>query len=337
MVSQRISRRNLLRSLGVSTTSLVVGSSSVAAQEARSDKVRTFDVGDLPESIAYLSDPKRRQAEAWEVAKTIHSAEQEVSDELGQYSPDDIESAISTTSDGRTDLRSFSRLVEVLHENDLAGIIDESLLDSIGDRADRVVRYAPLLGSVNNVLDKAEAFATKLAGDRRDEYVNFVLSIACLCLEAGLMWVGAPYKLAWKGTNKIFFAQSGTLFRLGRYGGDRFVAFFMSEVHWEIREAIYDEINTERAKWVADQVNSQREIPDYTSLREDAESIIQNRPKFSVKDFNTYEFAKEYTDEAVNIGSDILGEFVELVPEDRENTATSESSSLVLNSNIDWQ
>jgi hypothetical protein len=305
--------------------------------EAR-NQVRRFDVGELPESLTYLSDPKRRQAEAWEVAKTLHTAEQDTSDALGKYSQDDIVSAVNTASAGRTDLRSFSRLVEVLHENNLAGIIDESLLNSIGGQADRVVKYAPLLGAVNNVLKKAEAFSTEPAGRRREEYVNFILSIACLCLEAGLMWVGAPYKLAWKGTHTIFFARSGTLFRLGRYGGDRFVAFFMSEIHWELREAIFDDvITTDRARWVAKEVNKHREIPEFADLREDAASIVQNRSNFSAEDFEQYEFAEQYTDDAVNVGSSILGELVELVPKDSDTSADSESDSLVLKSTMNWQ
>jgi len=327
-----------LKGLGTGTTSLVVGSTTGAAKEARSTQVRRFDVSELPDSLTYLSDPKRRQKEAWEVAKSLHSAEQDTSNVLGKYSQDDIVSALNTTSAGRTDLRSFSRLVEVLHENNLAGIIDESLLHSIGGHADRVVQYAPLLGAVNNVLNKAEAFATKPAGRRRQEYVDFILSIACLCLEAGLMWIGAPYKLAWKGTHTIFFARSGTLFRLGRYGGDRFVAFFMSEIHWELREAIFDDVvTTDRARWVATEVNKHREIPDFAKLREDAASIVQNRSNFSVEDFEQYEFAEQYTDDAVNVGSSILGELVELVPKDSDTSADSESDSLVLKSTMNWQ
>lgn len=310
-----------------------MGASSVAAE--RADKPREFDVSELPESIAYLSDPKGRQKEAWELAKEIHEREQDASDALGQYSPDEITKAISKTSDGRTDLRSVSRLVEVLHENNLAGVIDESMLNSVGNRADIVVRYAPLLGAVNNVLTKAEAFATAIKGDRRPEYLDFALSIACLCLEAGLMWVGVPYKLAWKGTSKIFFARSGTLFRLGQYGGNRFVAFFMSEVHWELREALYDTISVERAKWVADQVNDKREIPRFTSVRADAESFIGEQRNISAEDFESYEFAKKYGDGVADAGSDIFGEIIELAPKDWRSN--SEQESLVLRSTMDWE
>lgn len=337
MVSHEFSRRTLLKCLGTGSTSLVVGSSKGVAVEA-SNQGRRFDVSKVPTSLTYLSDPKRRQAEAWEVAKTLHTAEQDTSDALGKYSQDDIVSIVNTASAGRTDLRSFSRLVEVLHENNLAGIIDESLLNSIGGQADRVVQYAPLMGSVNNVLKKAEAFAIEPEGRRREEYVNFILSIACLCLEAGLMWVGAPYKLAWKGTHTIFFARSGTLFRLGRYGGDRFVAFFMSEIHWELREAIFDDvITTDRARWVATEVNKHRKIPEFANLREDAASIVQNRSNFSAEDFEQYEFAEQYTEEAASVGSRILGEFVELAPKDSETSADSKSNSLVLKSTMNWQ
>lgn len=334
---ERTHRRTFLKGIGAVTTTSVVGVSSVTATDETPNRVWRFDVSNLPASITYLSDPEGRQREAWELAKALHSVEQDASDALGPYSPDDIATVVSTSSAGRTDLRSFSRLVEVLHENNLAGIIDESMLNSVGQRADLVVRYAPLLGSVNNVLKKAEAFATAAEGQRRDEYLNFVLSIACLCLEAGLMWVGVPYKLAWNGTHRLFFARHGTLFRLGRYGGDRFVAFFMSEVHWELREALYDEITTERAKWVVDRVNSHREVPAYTRVRDDVESFVQDRSTFSVEDLQRYEFAKKYTDEVADTGSDLLGEVIESLPKDGGISSDTSSESLVLKSTMDWE
>lgn len=310
----------------------------MAASGANTEHIRRFHVSKLPESIVYLSDPKSRQREAWKLAKAINGLEQGASDALGKYSPEDIATVVSKTSDGRTDLRSFSRLVEVLHENDLAGIIDESMLNSIGKRADLAVRYAPLLGAVNNVLAKAEAFATALRGKRRDEYLEFVLSIACLCLEAGFVWLGIPYKLAWKGTRRIFFARSGSLFRLGRYGGDRFVAFFMSEVHWELREALFEDvITTDRAKWVTEKVNAQRETPEFTSVRDDVDSFVQDRPKFSVEDFKSYEFAKKHTDEVADAGSDFFGEVIELMPQDWNFSSETTFGSLVLKSTMDWE
>lgn len=324
----------------------LLGSSPVAAKGGPSDPYQ-FDVSTLPASVWYLEDPKGRQKEAWETAREIHELEQSASDALEQYSTEDIAAIMGKASAARSDLRSFSRLVEVLHERDLAGIIDESLLNSIGKRADIVVRYAPLIGGVNNVLRKAKAFATAvsspatfvegLSKEQRRKYMNFVLSIACLCLEAGFMWVGAPFKLAWKGTQKIFFARSGTLFRLGRYGGDRFVAFFMSEVHWEIREALFDDvITTEKAKWVTNQVNDSKEVPQFTELRDDAESLIDDRPDFDISDYESYDFAKEQADEAAGTGLDILGEAVELAPKDFGDDGSSEES-LVLNSTMDWE
>jgi hypothetical protein len=250
-------------------------------------------------------------------------------------------------SAARSDLRSFSRLVEVLHEHNLAGIIDESLLNSIGKRADIVVRYAPLIGSVNNVLKNAEDFATAISGptafdgdlskDQRTKYMNFVLSIACLCLEAGLMWVGVPYKLAWKGTHQIFFARSGTLFRLGRHGGDRFVAFFISEIHCEIREASFDDaITTEKARWVTGKVNRVREEPKFTELRDDAATLVDDRPTFDTSDYEGYDFVEEQAGEAADSGSGLFGEVLEQVPKNFGDNGSSEES-LVLKSTTDWE
>lgn len=334
-----------LKGTGGAIATSLRGSSTVVAQEGP-DGPYEFDVSKLPNSIGYLEDPNGRQQEAWNVARDIYEFEQSASDALAQYSTEDIDAVLGTASAARADLRSFSRLVEVLHERDLAGVIDESLLNSIGKRADIVVRYAPLFGSVNNVLRKAEAFATAISGptefvdelsqEQRTKYMEFVLSIACLCLETGLMWVGVPFKLAWEGTRKVFFARGGTLFRLGRYGGDRFVAFFMSEVHWEIREALFEDVvTTERAKWVTDQVNEAKEVPQFTELRDDAESLVDDHSDFDVADFEGYDFATKQAGNAADAGLDIVGEAVELVPEDIGDTSSSEES-LVLQSTMEW-
>jgi hypothetical protein len=338
-------RRSFLKNAGGLLATSVVGTSPVLASEAP-EPVYKFDVSKLPASLGYLEDPKGRQREAWNLATEIHQSEQSASNTLNRYSTEDIVATVNTASAARTDLRSFSRLVEVLHENNLAKIIDVSLLNSIGKRADIVVRYAPLLGSVNNVLNKAEAFATAikertefsdgLSELQRTRYLDFVLSIACLCLEVGLIWVGAPFKLAWKGTHQIFFARSGTLFRLGRYGGDRFVAFFMSEVHWELREALFDDVvTTEKARWVTNEVNEFRREPQFTELKNDADSLIDNRPEFQISDYKSYWFGEKQTDKVVDAGSDILGEAVELLPKHigKDNVA---QASLVLNSTTDW-
>jgi hypothetical protein len=335
-----------LKGVGGAMATPLFSSSAVAAKQG-TDGPYQFNVSKLPASVGYLENPKERQKEAWDVATEIYKLERSASDALEQYSTEDIAALMEKTSAARSDLRSFSRLVEVLHERDLAGIIDESLLSSIGKRADIVVHYAPLVGGVNNVLKKAEAFATAISGhtefseglskDQRTKYMDFVLSIACLCLEAGLMWVGAPFKLAWKGTQKLFFARSGTLFRLGRYGGDRFVAFFMSEVHWEIREALFDDvITTEKARWVTTEVNDIKEEPKFTELRDDAESFVDDRPDFDISDYRGYDFAKDQAGEAADTGSDLLGDVLELAPKDSGDEGTSEEA-LVLKSTMDWE
>lgn len=321
--------------------------SSAAGSNKGPNGFYQFDVSKLPASIGYLEDPKGRRKEAWNAAKEIHKLEQSTSDTLEPYSTEDIAAIMSKASAARSDLRSVSRLVEVLHERDLAGIIDESLLNSIGNRADIVVRFAPFIGGANNVLDKAEAFDTAISSpgaftdglseEQRTKYEDFVLSIACFCLEAGLMWVRAPFKLAWKGTHQIFFARSGTLFRLGRFGGDRFVAFLMSEVHWELREALFDDVlTTEKARWVTEEVNEHKEEPQFTELRDNAKSLVDEHSNFSISDYQRYDFVKEQTNKTVDRGVDIFGEVVKSVSDELGDNSSSKES-LVLKSTMDWE
>ncbi|WP_144240120.1 hypothetical protein [Haladaptatus cibarius] len=232
---------------------------------------------------------------------------------LRQYTTQDFEALFTTSSAARTDLRSVGRLLEALHEHGIATYIDENYLYALGGKADIALRYAPLIGSMNNVLRAAEKFANASKRNRGNEYELFVIAIVCFCLEVGLFYVGAPYKLAWKGTHQLFFARSGTLFRLARYGGDRFVGFIMSEVHYELREALFDDaITADKAQWIVDNVNKNHEIPEFTSIRNDSAKYVGEVEGFTKDDLKQYEFAEEFVGGLESVSTAAISEVVEL-------------------------
>lgn len=334
-------RRQFIQSM-VGFGAIVGGTQIASASTGDEFSNPHFDVGRLPDSIGFLADPKARQREAWEFACDLRDAENAVDDELQRYTTQDFETLFSSTNAARTDLRSVGRLLEAFHEHGLASYIDENYLYALGGKADVVLRYAPLIGSMNNVLKTAETFANAPEGDRRGEYELFVLTIVCFCLELGLFYVGAPYKLAWKGTHKIFFARSGTLFRLGRYGGDRFVGFIMSEVHYELREALFDNVvAADKAQWVIEQVNEQHEIPEFTSLRDEGSEYVENVQEFTKDELKQHEYAQEFIKGSAQVGYGWTSEFVESLPEkwslQSESKSTAEGAGeLVLRPDPEW-
>lgn len=300
---------------------------------------RTFDVGAIPGSIPILKDPKERQQEAWEIACNIRNAEQTVDDELKYYTTTDFETLFNISSAGRTDLRSVGRLLEALHEHDIASFIDENKLYAIGKNTDRVMHFAPIIGGANTFIQASVDFADAPEDDRRAEYHDFLFSLACFLVECGLFYVSAPYKLAWRGTRIIFFSHHATLFRLGRYGGNRFVAFIMSEVHYEIREALYEDVVTaDKAEQVVAKVNEYREPPEFANLRKDASEELQKLEEFTRSELEKEGFARDIVDKSQETGSGLFNEVVELSPMISlgEDTSLKGAEDLVLSSDTDW-
>ncbi|MFC5970046.1 hypothetical protein ACFPYI_01760 [Halomarina salina] len=296
-------RRRFLRSTAA-TAAAASGLGLVSGQTTGRARDAAFDIRQMVESMDEFTDPKARKQHAWEFACAIRDAEDSANDELRQCTTEDLSNLASGASATQTDLRSVGRLLEALHEHDIATYVDESFIYGASKKADVVMRWVPLLGQFNGVLDTARKFADAPEGHRDTEYGEFILTVACFCLEVGLFAVGAPYKLAWKGTHKIFFARSGTLFRLGRYGGDRFVAFMMSEVHYEIREALFEDVITkDKAQWVVDEVNAQHDIPEFTELRSDATRFIDDAEEFTPDQLKDLKFAQPLFEETVETGS----------------------------------
>lgn len=131
--------------------------------------------------------------------------------------------------------------VSLLNEHGLTDVLEESMLESKERNLRKYTRYLPLLGSFNNCLEAACA----VNEDRPETIEHFLIAVVAFGIEVCLWYVGAPFKMAWRGTR---FVANRTFLRLAKHGCRTCVALAMSEIHWAIRGSVYsvDEIATER-------------------------------------------------------------------------------------------
>lgn len=185
--------------------------------------------------------------------KDLELVLEQISHEIHQnFEPLTWESVSESTDSLKSlsaNLRRTERLIGVLHQYDTAIYIEDDWVALARGKIGPVVRYLPLLGSFNNLYESAERLdiAVKKADSSSrevepDEYEQFAFALLAFTIEIGLFQFGAPYKMAWRGTR---FVSNRTLLRLGRHVDSKLIALAMSELHWKIRETIYEEVNKE--------------------------------------------------------------------------------------------
>lgn len=131
--------------------------------------------------------------------------------------------------------------VRLLVEYGLTDVLEESMLKPKEQDVRKFTRYLPLLGSFNNCLNAACA----VDENKPETIERFLIAVVAFGLEVALWYVGAPFRMAWRGTR---FIANRTFLRLAKHGCRACVAFAMSELHWAIRGTAYnlDEIATEK-------------------------------------------------------------------------------------------
>lgn len=85
-------------------------------------------------------------------------------------------------------------------------------------------------------------------------------------MEIELWSVGAPYKMAWRGTR---FIANRTFLRFAHYGCTRCIAFAMSELHWGIRATLYgDVVEEDKIVFVWNEI---QDLKDFAGTLEEEE------------------------------------------------------------------
>jgi hypothetical protein len=223
-------RQFLYSSSGALLTPLMASAAQGDTGAVDFGRLVTSTYGQFPD---YRSDIEPK---LMELAETIHVE----SEPVGW---DDINELRAVISDSSTATRRLEFVIQILHNNHMARYVDDAWIAAVRNNSAMVTRYLPLIGSFNNLHESAEQLDE--AGSRTQDvgpepYDQFAYAILAFCLEVGLFYIGTPYRMAWRGTR---FVSNRTVLRAGRYVDNRLIALIMSEIHWQIRSHIYEDIN----------------------------------------------------------------------------------------------
>lgn len=220
---------------------------------------------------------------------------------LAPFTPDAIGEAIQSVSKASSAARRLKYGIEILHNNDIAQYLDDAWVVAFRNKIGVITRFLPLVGSFNNLyghartLDKAVQNNWILSDVNEEKFELFGYSLAAFCLEVGLWYVGAPYKMAWKGTR---FVSNRTLLRGINYLDNRVVALLMSEIHWKIRETLYESINADNVDATVEELSYymsrfdglQHAARDYELRNESASYIQEVDVSISRSDLRQFDF-----------------------------------------------
>ncbi len=208
------------------------------------------DEPDLLETIATeffesLPDSEERRSEAvTSCANALCEAQKTISAEV-----------MNSVREGGATVDDFIRRlrfgVRTLNEYNITTVVEESTLERSGQRVDKLTSYLPLLGSFNNLCDAACKVETP--NPSSEQVKDFLFAAIAFGVEIGLWSIGAPYKIAFKGTR---FVANKTFLRFARHGCRGCVALAMSEIHWAIRGTIYsDAVTQNKIQFIYEQVD----------------------------------------------------------------------------------
>lgn len=123
-------------------------------------------------------------------------------------------------------------VLAILVEKGVVRTFDPDDIVAVRESLPTGIRFLPLIGSANNVVETA----CVVDESEPDTVIDFYLAVAAFCVEVAFFQFGIGYKLAFRGTNVL--ATSSTFARLHRYTGSKTYGLVLSEIHWALREGI---------------------------------------------------------------------------------------------------
>lgn len=168
-----------------------------------------------------------------ECANALCSARKAISKEL-------ITAVVDSGSSADKVVRRLQFGVQILREYNITDKIDESMIEAGRRELSDYTRYIPLIGSFNNLCEAA--CGVKVSNPDPTAVKEFIFAALAFGMEIAIWTIGAPYKMAWRGTR---FIANRTFLRYARHGCSGCIALAMSELHWAIRGAVYGDVVTE--------------------------------------------------------------------------------------------
>jgi len=307
-------RRRFLKATPIVVTptavsSTVAASSDEKAEDIDFEKLITEFYSDLPDD----SEELRQVLE--DSAHTIHQNGSKIDKPI-------IDEARSSAGKAQKLVRRTQFVVQILHNNDMGNYIEEAWVATARNRLGVGTRFLPLIGSFNNLyfhakrLDEAVEEKQEAKGKNSEEklevedekYERYGYGLLAFAIEMGFFCYGTPYKMAWQGTR---FLSNYTLLRVGKHLDNKLIALIMSEIHWKIRESIYNGINSENLKalegllssaeylkYVLDEMEDLKSFAESEELNEDyLEDVDLDIDRETLKEWDLKELSENSSDD----------------------------------------
>ena len=116
----------------------------------------------------------------------------------------------------------------------------------------------------------------------------------------------------------------------------------MSEVHYELREALFDDVVTaDKAQWVIEEVNRLHDVPAFTRLRDDSARYAADIREFTMTDLKHHAYAQEFLERSTHTGYKGLSELVESLPktllDKNQKSVRGSTEELILRPDPAWK
>lgn len=266
-------RRGFLKATSVVATptaasSTVIASSPYKAVEVDFEKLITNFYTKLPDTPEELRDVLE------DVANIIHENGRKIDEPL-------IEKALSSIGDAEELARRTKFVIDILHNNDLGNYLDDTWVVAARNNLKVITRFLPLATSFNNLYLHAKDLdnTVKEKLEVKDEkYETFGYALLAFAIEVGFFCYGTPYRMAWRGTR---FVSNRTLLRVGEHLDNKLIALVMSEIHWKIREEIYEEINADNLGFLGGLLSSGKHLDYILGEVDDLQSFARDEVEAS--------------------------------------------------------
>jgi hypothetical protein len=260
-----MNRRSLLKDIGaLSTAGLLPGFDSNSDNAHDVTKLVTNYYRDLP------ADDDERKEKIVDCADTLCVVRRR-SKEL------EMDALLRGLISTEETIRRLGFGIDIFKEHGIATTIDKARLENAQQQTTEFTQYIPLVGSFNNLLKKSCAVSV----DNKESVETFLYASLAFGIECGLFYTGVPYRAAWGATR---YVSNRTLLRAGKHVGYKPVALAMSEVHWVIRGAIYEEAVT--AKNTDYVVNQMAELKDWQKREAPNYDVKLNVSRNDIENYN---------------------------------------------------
>lgn len=171
-----------------------------------------------------------------------------------------INKIVSQTDALKRHLRRVRFAVRILNDQQITSAVDESMVRSVEVDYNKVARFVPLIGSLNNLQATACAIDDPPKPSQVEQFMYACLAFGA---EVALWYSTAPYRMAWSATR---FASNRSILRYANHGCNGCIVAVMSELHWGLRALPYNVTSEDKIEFISrklDELHAEAREIDY--------------------------------------------------------------------------